>query len=189
MKTRIFVGLVFFVLRPGPAQNYPYSISHTDLNTPLYKIGQSSAVQNRKLSSYISKPAGLSMEQAPAHYVYLESERLDEAMEDMAGNLSFEEFIKKYDCKQTEKNLQVTRFKYMNKEKREVTELGSLVAGESGGHHIRFYSDSLAKDSLDLNTGWVFEYRPGTSRLKEAVKAFYFTGGFSSLQFKRSPVS
>jgi len=119
-----------------------------------------------------------SLYQARAHYVSLENGKILAAKLDMDANISFEDFIVKYNQAIIEKALPVVRFIYKNYEGNDVMEISSIELSNKYGHEFHFNED-LQNYSGPLKGKWIYKYHDKSEYSKESLDAFYFTDGFS----------
>jgi len=172
MQKLAFLGLVLLFIESALSQNQNYFTGDRK-STPKFTVKNSVL----RTDSLLNNPIKIALSQTMANYILLDNEQVQEAMEDIKSNISFEDFIKKYACKRTEKGLSVTRFKYKDHENRDVTEFTSLASGEISGHHMNFTGELSS-----IETNWVVDHRERSDFSNEAIQAFYFTGAFSPLK-------
>lgn len=121
--------------------------------------------------TYLSKP------QAKAHYISLKGSLANEAKNDIEANIAFDDFIKKYNQTELEKDLVVVKFKYKNYNDEDVVELSSLEFNDKYGHEFNFYED-LEKYDQSVKGQWVFDHYEKSEYSEESIYAFYFTEDF-----------
>jgi predicted CopG family antitoxin len=175
MKKIIFLASVLCISKSGHTQTHGHHPAQFSSAATQTRMSADSV--NSQLKNSLYNITRINLAQAQACYVQLENEQIREALEDIKANISFEDFIQKYTCKKTEKDLRVTRFQYKNRENRDVVEFASGEANEASGHHMNFVGDTSAS-AVPHTTAWLFEYHEKTDLFNEVLQAFYFTGDF-----------
>lgn len=117
---------------------------------------------------YQSKP------QAKANFISLIKDSVQAAKKDIEANITFDDFMKKYNKAEIEKNLLVVKYLYKNYADKDVLEFESVELNNDYGHSISF------ENNIDQYTGtmhgkWVYRYDEKSEYGEESVKAFYFT--------------
>ena len=120
----------------------------------------------------------LSKFQAKAHFVSLEIGKIKNAKKDIEANISFDDFIKKYNKSEVEKELLVVKFKYKNYEEKDVIEFSSIELNNKYEHEFNF-EKNLKNYDEPLKGKWIYRYYDKTEYSKESIDAFYFIGEFS----------
>ncbi|HAY70395.1 MAG TPA: hypothetical protein DCX89_00760 [Saprospirales bacterium] len=128
-----------------------------------------------KKSSHYSKP------QTIGYAIRMEKGDIEKAMNDIADNISFEKFIKKYSTAKFQKDVLIVRNKYLLDDKDELIEY--LHLDVKNGNSYSFYPDKETLESLRAKeTHWVFEYQPRTKHLKGYLKAIYIPQDFETIE-------
>lgn len=116
--------------------------------------------------------------QAKAHFVNLEKSSIKEAQKDMANNIAFEDYIKKYPKSTIDKDLLVVKFKYKNYQDKAIVEFSSIIKEHK--IDIEERPDLYTKS---VKGTWVFDYWEGGSYTDESIRGFYFT-----TEFEKQPI-
>lgn len=119
----------------------------------------------------------LSKLQAKAHHISLKGSLAKEAKNDIEANITFDDFIKKYNQTKFEKDLVVVKFKYKDYNDKDVLELSSLEFNDKYGHEFNFYED-LEKYDQSIKGQWVYDHYEKSEYSEESIYAFYFTEDF-----------
>ncbi|HOY07853.1 MAG TPA: hypothetical protein PLO67_20725 [Saprospiraceae bacterium] len=120
----------------------------------------------------------LSHYQAKAHYVQLDTGDIKAARADLESNMPFEDFIKKYNRAEVEKDLLVIRY-YVPKNDAGKDNLSfySMEINDKYEHRINVF-ENLNKYKQGLKASWIFEYHEKSIYGSEGIEAFFFPEGF-----------
>lgn len=116
--------------------------------------------------------------QAKAHFISFDSGEIKEAKRDIESNISFDDFIKKYNLAKVEKELLIVKFKYKNYEEKEIVEFSNIELGNRFAHQFTFDTNLKSYDG-PLKGKWIYQYEGKTNYTKESIDAFYFIEEFS----------
>lgn len=112
--------------------------------------------------------------QARAHYVYLETGDIKEAIKDMDNQMSYEKFIKKYRRSTVKSDLPVVKYKAMDYSQKEVVVFESYLSNES---IISFEPQSYNEN---MKGKWLYNYQEKDKYSSARIGAFYFITEFES---------
>jgi hypothetical protein len=117
--------------------------------------------------------------QAKANYISLEGADAKAAQKDIAANISFDAFVKKYNNCKVETELLVIKSRDKNYKGEDIIELRSVDLGDRNYHQINILKNSNQYNK-PLKEKWVVYYSGKTSYSKESIEAFYFEEEFHS---------
>lgn len=114
-----------------------------------------------------------------ANYLVLKGERVQQAMEDMKHQISFEAFLVKYPDSEFKKDQYVVKYAYRNYKDQEIVEYDNVLS--TGNIKISYEPKQYHQA---VKGQWIFDYFPGSEYNDETIRAFYFLE-----EFEMSPLA
>jgi hypothetical protein len=118
--------------------------------------------------------------QAKANYFSVDGALAKEIKADLESNMDYNEFLKKYNKIEVQKELLVVKYNGKNYKNEEITEFNSIELGGKYGYRMEF-TKNLEKFNSPLKGKWVFSYYGGSQHGEESICAFYFTNEFNQV--------
>ncbi|HMU10139.1 MAG TPA: hypothetical protein PKC54_09045 [Ferruginibacter sp.] len=118
--------------------------------------------------------------QAIGNHLSLEKGNIKEALKDMADNMSFEDFLKKYKNAEADYRMLIVKYRYKESySDKWVVEFSGETMTDYGGYEIRIEDDPGYYDR-PLQGKWIVKYYAKDEYTAESLVAFYITNEFES---------
>lgn len=120
-----------------------------------------------------------SKEQAVVTVVELKGENTEQAKKDIENNISLTAFKVKYPEAKIIENSLLVKFQYKNYDDEEMINFSEVALGQRYGKNLRFPVKE-AKELLQSNPKWIYQYHEKAFYSKESLSAFYLLDKLSS---------
>lgn len=128
---------------------------------------------NLKFSSCELNKTYYSKYQAKAHYIELKKGNIQEAKEDLASNMPFEDFVKKYPRSTIIKESVIIKYQYRNYEDTHVVQFKDILS------QIRIDVEERPEIyHQPVKETWIIDHRGKSEYADESIRGFYFTSEF-----------